>query len=93
MPIVIFPGTRWTWLSALDADATVDSMNTVFCRGVVVLAMSVSLLGWSGCSARTREKAEGAQSVQEQPAPRTQSAPSISELPSLETFAAFLDRA
>lgn len=91
--LVSMPSRCWMWLRTLDADATVGRMNPVVCRGVAVLAISVSLVGWSGCSARTQEKAEGMQAVQEQPSPHAQSAPSISELPSIETFAAFLDRA
>lgn len=80
-------------LSAISKDAKVTSVKAVLYCGIAVLVVSVTLMGWSGCSARTQERTVEAQQVNRQPPAPAQSAPPTSEPPSLETFSAFLDRA
>lgn len=78
-------------MSAASKDAKVTSMKAVLSHAV--LAVSVILAGWAGCSARTQGRTVEAQQVKGQPSASVQPTPPTAEPPSLETLSVFLDRA
>lgn len=84
----------WAWLSAGGEEGRVDRVKTVLLRSCISLLVSLAVLGWSGCSARSpQENSEATKAGQQsEPVAQPSSTPAAGP-PSFETFSAFLDRA